>query len=147
MTKSAANRGVDEKLAALPHAYPFRFLDRVTTLNQEKGTAIKKISGNEPFIPARYNGSPAMPAVLVAEALAQLSGLVLSEKEGEPVFAYLAGLDNFRVTRPLRPGDTLDLEVKLEGAIGGTAKFTCKAYVDSILAAECELVLAVMPEK
>lgn len=131
---------------ALPHAYPFRFIDRVVEVSAERGEAVKLISGDEPFIAARYQGAPVMPGVLVAEAMAQLSGIVLAHKEGAPVMAYLAALDGFRVTRPLRPGDTLSLEVVLEGAMGGTAKFSCKAYVDSILAAECSIVLAVIEE-
>ena len=57
-----------------------------------------------------------MPGVLISEAMAQVAGVVFmaahTEKSGQAL--YLVGLEKFRFRRPVRPGDTLRLEVSVQ---------------------------------
>jgi len=64
-------------LDALPHRPPFRFLSEIVTLQAgESGEAVWRVTGTEPFFEGHFPRQPIVPGVLIAEALAQLSGLV-----------------------------------------------------------------------
>src|SRR5437660_12493197 len=63
-------------MAALPHRYPMLLLDRVESLDPEKGiVAIKAVTINEPFFQGHFPARPTMPGVLIVEALAPAGGL------------------------------------------------------------------------
>ncbi len=69
-------------LARLPHGEPFRFLSRITAVKpREAGEAIWALTGSESFFAGHFPGRPLVPGVLIAEALAQLSGIVGAEAE------------------------------------------------------------------
>ena len=65
----------------LPHRYPFLMVDRVIEMEGDRrAVGIKNVSINEPFFQGHYPGQPIMPGVMILEALAQLSGLLLSQR-------------------------------------------------------------------
>jgi len=68
-----------EQIAAiLPHRYPFLLVDRVVELTPGQSiVAIKNVTLNEPFFQGHFPGHPVMPGVLIVEALAQASGLLI----------------------------------------------------------------------
>lgn len=84
----------------LPHRSPFLFVDRIMELKAgERIVAEKDLSPDESFFKGHFPGNPIMPGVLVTEALAQTSGLLIgltwNEKGGvatgeRPGFLYLA---------------------------------------------------------
>ncbi|HEX5353348.1 MAG TPA: 3-hydroxyacyl-ACP dehydratase FabZ [Rhodanobacteraceae bacterium] len=137
-----------ERIAAiLPHRYPFLLVDRVVELVAGQSiVALKNVTINEPFFQGHFPGRPVMPGVLIVEALAQASGLLigLSGKYSEtdhPIF-YLAKVDNARFLKPVVPGDQLRLEVGLKRQIRGMGIFTARAVVDGREVATCELMCA-----
>ena len=68
-------------LRLMPHRYPMLLVDRVIEMDGDKrALGIKNVTMNEPFFEGHYPGTPMMPGVLIVEALAQLSGLLLSRK-------------------------------------------------------------------
>ena len=70
-------------MAALPHRYPMLLVDRVESLDPEKGiVAIKAVSMNEEFFQGHFPGRPIMPGVLQVEALAQAAGVLAVESLG-----------------------------------------------------------------
>src|SRR5437588_12708048 len=74
---------IKEVMAALPHRYPMLLVDRVESLDPEKGiTAIKAVTINEPFFQGHFPGRPIMPGVLIVEALAQAAGVLAVEAPG-----------------------------------------------------------------
>jgi 3-hydroxyacyl-[acyl-carrier-protein] dehydratase len=148
-TTVPANLPVDaEQIAAiLPHRYPFLLVDRVVELVPEQSiVAIKNVTINEPFFEGHFPGHPVMPGVLIVEALAQASGLLIGlsgtmTDKDDRIF-YLAKVDNARFLRPVVPGDQLHLEVQLKRRLRSMGIFTARARVDGADAATCELMCA-----
>src|SRR5881275_920928 len=67
-----------EVMKILPHRYPFLMVDRVIGFEGEnKITAIKSITINEPFFQGHFPGHPVMPGVMQVEAMAQVASLLL----------------------------------------------------------------------
>lgn len=137
-----------ERIATLlPHRYPFLLVDRVIELDPGKCiTALKNVTTNEPFFQGHFPSHPVMPGVLIVEALAQASGLLIGLSDsgvqnGDKLF-YLAKVDNARFNRPVVPGDQLRLEVQLKRLIRGMGIFTARALVDGQEVASCELMCA-----
>ena len=135
---------VHEILRRLPHRYPILLVDRVVELIKGKRIrALKNVSINEPFFLGHFPHHPVMPGVLVLEAMAQAATLlslvsmdmVLDEKS----VVYFAGINNARFKRPVEPGDQLILDVTLDRVKTGVYKFTGRALVSELLAAEAQL--------
>jgi len=137
-----------EQIAAiLPHRYPFLLVDRVVELTPGQSiVAIKNVTLNEPFFQGHFPGHPVMPGVLIVEALAQASGLLIglsgTMTDKEDRIFYLAKVDNARFLKPVVPGDQLRLEVQLKRRLRSMGIFTACARVDGADAATCELMCA-----
>lgn len=140
--------GPKEIRAALPHRYPFLLVDRVLEIAEDGSRIVaqKNVSSNEPFFQGHFPDEPIMPGVLVIEALAQAGGILVSRTqrlaERANVMGVLAGVDGFRFRRPVRPGDSLRLEVTLTKMRGAVGKFQGRATVDGHLVAEGEITFA-----
>ena len=66
----------DEILGRLPHAFPFRMIDRILQIEPgKKAMAIKNVSFDEPFVQGHFLNEPVMPIVLILEAMAQTGGI------------------------------------------------------------------------
>ena len=98
---------------------------------------------NEPFFQGHFPGAPVFPGVLILEALAQASGvLVLSDTQIRPseesLFLFV-GIEKARFKRPVGPGDQLILNSKLLRLKRNYGLFEASAYVGEELAASAEL--------
>lgn len=136
---------IDEILEYLPHRYPFLLLDRVDELVPgERIAGRKNVSANEPYMQGHFPGHPIMPGVLVVEALAQLCCVLgvktHGRKPAEGYLQYLAGLDDVRFKRPVRPGDLLELRGAIVGQRRNLMKFDCEAVVEGDLACSVKLI-------
>jgi len=133
--------------AILPHRYPFLLVDRVLEcVPNQKLTAIKNVTINEPFFNGHFPGMPVMPGVLILEALAQASALLAYQSlEGnkENKVALLMAVDNAKFRKPVVPGDRLVLEVELVKHKGPIWKQKGTALVDGVKVAEGEFLATV----
>jgi 3-hydroxyacyl-[acyl-carrier-protein] dehydratase len=134
----------------LPHRPPFRFVDRVLELEPgHRILAELDLRPEEPFFAGHFPGNPLMPGVLITEALAQTSGLLLGltrprEDEQPPAIPrvfYLAAV-NVKFSHPARPGDTLVLRAEADRQFGGLARFRVEASCGRNLVAAGNLTLA-----
>jgi len=125
----------------LPHRYPFLMVDRIVELDGDrKAVGIKNVSINEPFFQGHYPGQPIMPGVMILEALAQLSGILLSRRlEHTGKVAVLLSMDRVKMRRPVRPGDQLVLQAERLHVRSRTGHCKCKAFVGQEVAAEAEI--------
>lgn len=128
-------------LRLMPHRYPMLLVDRVIEMDGDRrALGVKNVTMNEPFFQGHYPGMPVMPGVLIVEALAQLSGLLLSRKlEHSGKIPMLLSLDKVKLRRPVVPGDQLILESENIRVKGRTGHVRCKAYVGDQIAAEAEI--------
>lgn len=134
-------------LAQLPHSYPFRLIDRVITISAKEGVFLKKVSFNEEFFQGHFSGDPVMPGVLIVEAMAQASGLVLNHSKPEAALAYLAKIVEVKFSSSVTPGDSLTIEARLTHELGTMANFSVTASVGERVAATGELVMVSGPSE
>ena len=140
---------IEEIMQLLPHRYPFLLVDRITEyIPGQYAKGYKNVSMNEQFFCGHFPNVPVMPGVLQIEAMAQLSGaLVLTQPQYKDKLALFAGIDNARFKRVVKPGDRLDMEVRLMRLKGPYAISEAKAYVDGKLCMEATIkALMVDPE-
>ena len=116
---SAAIGPLDIKrvMAALPHRYPMLLVDRVESLDPDKGiVAIKAVTINEPFFQGHFPGRPIMPGVLIVEALAQAAGVLAVEsarpRRDSGKLVYFMAIEGAKFRQPVEPGVLLRLEVE-----------------------------------
>ena len=127
-------------MAALPHRYPMLLVDRVESLDPDKGiVAVKAVTINEPFFQGHFPARPIMPGVLIVEALAQAAGVLAVEAlglAGSGKLVYFMAIENAKFRTPVEPGVLLRLEVEFIQKRASVCKFSGRASIDGKLAAE-----------
>src|SRR5690348_6778562 len=125
----------------LPHRYPMLLVDRVLEIvGDQKAVGIKNVTFNDIFFQGHYPGTPIMPGVLIVEAMAQLGGLLLSQKlEHTGKLAVLLSMDKVKMRQPVVPGDQLLLEAVAVRVKSRTGHVRCKAFVGDKLACEADI--------
>jgi len=128
-------------MRVLPHRYPFLMIDRVLQIDgDQRAVGVKNVSMNEPFFQGHWPSQPVMPGVMILEAMAQLSGILLSRRlEHTGKIAVLLSLDKVKMRRLVRPGDQLMLESEAVRVHARTGHCRCRAMVGDELAAEAEI--------
>ena len=140
--KEVALRGNTLNIRAIqrlmPHRYPMLLVDRVVEIDGDrKAIGIKNVTINEPFFEGHYPGTPIMPGVLIVEAMAQLGGLLMSQKlEHTGKIAVLLSLDKVKLRQPVTPGDQLILEAEAVRAKSRSGTVKCRAFVGTKTVAE-----------
>ncbi len=125
----------------LPHRYPMLLVDRVLEIDGDRrAVGVKNVSINEPFFEGHYPGTPIMPGVLIVEAMAQLSGVLIGQNlEHTGKLAVLLSLDRVKLRKPVTPGDQLVLEAEAVKVRRRVAQMRCRAYVAEDIVAEAEV--------
>jgi 3-hydroxyacyl-[acyl-carrier-protein] dehydratase len=131
---------INQIMQMIPHRYPILLIDRVIDINSgESAVGVKNVSINEPHFEGHFPGHPIMPGVLIIEAMAQTSAIIVVEqlgKETEGKVVYFMSIDDARFRKPVVPGDALHLHVKRIHSRGKVWKFEGVAKVDDAVVAE-----------
>lgn len=129
---------------AIPHRYPFLLIDEVRDIRAgEKALGIKNITVNEPFFQGHFPDKPIMPGVLIIEAMAQTSAVLVAltlDLVDRNALVYFMGIDKARFRRMAVPGDRLELEVTVLRGSSKVWKFSGVARVAGETAAEAEFM-------
>ncbi|THD59766.1 3-hydroxyacyl-ACP dehydratase FabZ [Phenylobacterium sp.] len=133
---------ISEIMARIPHRIPFLLVDRCEDyVASQSIVGIKCVTVNEPFFAGHFPDYPVMPGVLIVEAMAQTSAVLMSKSlevdpKGKAIF--FMSLDNCRFRAPVRPGMVLRLAVEVTQSRRDIFKFKGRALVDDKVAAEAE---------
>lgn len=138
---------ISQIMEVLPHRYPFLLVDRVTELEEGvRAVGVKNVTYNEHFFQGHYPGVPIMPGVLIVEAMAQLSGvLLLGQLERGDLVAELITMDRVKLRKSVHPGDQLRLEVEVVRAHTKRAEVQAKAWIGDEVAAEAKIRFMLVP--
>ena len=136
-------------LDRLCYRYPSPLVDAIAEHDQgQRLVAVKNVTVNEDFFQGHFPGAPVMPGVLIVEAMAQCSAvLVLRDipDRDQKLFLF-GGVDKARFRRPVVPGDQLRMECEVMQRRSNTIKVKGVASVDGNVVAEAEM-LSVMTQR
>ena len=126
-------------LGRLPHREPFRFLSRVNEIRKnESGEAVWTLNGNEPFFAGHFPAQPMVPGVLIAEAMAQLSGLVGPATSPQGKLVHV----DVRFDRTVSPPAEIVLRSRHLRSVGVLQQFEVTALVRDELVARGMITLS-----
>jgi 3-hydroxyacyl-[acyl-carrier-protein] dehydratase len=143
---------MDDILDVLPHRPPFLFVDRVIELDAFKRiVAERELRADEPHFAGHFPGRAVMPGVLITDALAQTSGLLMGlSQKGIGVQSrgriFFLGAANMKYPAPAFPGDVLRMTAAADGASGRLSRFAVEACVGRKLVASGTLTLAMIED-
>ncbi len=140
-----AEMDIGEIMKYLPHRYPMLLIDRVVEFHHGKSlVAIKNFSYNESYFQGHFPNRPVMPAVIILEAMAQATGILvlrsMDKLPSEKSIYYFVGIDGARFRRPVVPGDQLRIEVNLLRSSRGIWKLRSEASVAGDVVASGDLM-------
>ncbi len=131
---------LDLIMRIIPHRYPFLLVDKVRDIVVgESCVGIKNVTYNEPQFTGHFPGLPIMPGVMIVEAMAQTSGILVGltmDLVDKNAKVFFMGVENAKFRRKVVPGDVLELHVRALRGGGRVWKFEGRAMVGSELAAE-----------
>ena len=138
---------ITEIMEFLPHRYPFLLVDRVVEMNGEQsGVGIKNVTASEPWFTGHFPENPVFPGVLIIEAIAQVSAILVlqnAKDSGSPIetkLIYFMTVDKVRFRHPVTPGDQMRIHVTQIRRRGMAYKFKGEVFVDGQLMAEGEIM-------
>lgn len=101
--------------AVLPHRDPFVWVTRIIECEPNKSvTAEFDVAADLPLFAGHFPDYPVLPGVIIMEALAQAASFcILVDREENGSLGFLAGIDNAKFRRQVRPGDTLTLKAQI----------------------------------
>ncbi|HJK87760.1 MAG TPA: 3-hydroxyacyl-ACP dehydratase FabZ [Candidatus Megaira endosymbiont of Hartmannula sinica] len=131
----------------LPHRYPFLLIDRVESVDLKNKTAIgiKNVTVNEPQFIGHFPENPIMPGVLMVEAMAQLSAILVSNfmENIRNKEVFFLTIDECKFRKVVKPGDTLIIESQILQNRGAVWKFKAKAFVEGCVVSESKFTAMV----
>ena len=137
----------EEILGLLPHRFPFALIDRVIEhVPGKKAVALKNVTINEPQFQGHFPERPLMPGVLIAESMAQVGGIIVTQMPDLPKGLFVfAGINNVKFRKPVVPGDQLLITCELLSIKRQRfGKVKGEAHVNGKLACSGELMFSLV---
>lgn len=131
---------INKIMSMIPHRYPLLLVDKIVEFEKgERAVGLKNVTINEPHFVGHFPSFPVMPGVLIVEAMAQTSAILVVETLGEDAkgkVVYFMSIEEAKFRKPIVPGDTIYIEVVKLHARGKVWKFKAEAKVDGQVCAQ-----------
>ena len=140
----------------IPYQEPFLFVDGVEEMTENKISGFYQTSAEDYYFKGHFLDFKIMPGVLVVEALAQLSTILLRKKIGEnhKNYHFLAyDVRSCQFLKPIFPGDKIILKVEVLGiydipeAATKISRIKAQALVKDDLKCEARFSVVVISKK
>lgn len=131
-----------EIMDILPHRGNMLLLDEAELLQDGGARASYAVKGDEWFLDGHFPGNPVVPGVILCEIIGQACCALFADQiQGKT--PYYAGIDKARFRRMVRPGDVIEVRVKLVRSklnvhvVGGSAtvdgQMACKGEFSFVI--------------
>lgn len=138
-TQEDTSMDINQIMSIIPHRYPFLLIDRIKEIILgESIIGIKNITFNEPQFTGHFPSRPIMPGVLIIEAMAQLSAVLVAKsmKTTEDKEVFFMSIEESKFRKIVEPGDCLVMYSSILQNRGSVWKFKARAEVDGKIASE-----------
>ena len=139
-TESPRTISIERIMEMIPHRYPFLMIDKIIDMELDKyAVGVKNVTINEQHFIGHFPEKPVMPGVLIIEAMAQTSAVLVVQTLGqnaEGKLVYFMSIEEAKFRKPVGPGDSLHIRVDKQQARRNVWKFACTATVDGAKVAE-----------
>lgn len=133
---------IQDILEMIPHRYPLLLVDRmINIVSGKSATGIKNVTMNEPQFTGHFPGRPIMPGVMIIESMAQTAGVLVIKTlgvESRGKHVLFMAIDNAKFRKPVTPGDTMHVHVKIMQQRGPVWKFSGIVEVEGKKVAEAD---------
>lgn len=141
---------INQIMAMIPHRYPFLLVDKIIKIELGQSiVGVKNVTINEPQFTGHFPSRPVMPGVLIVEAMAQLSAVLVaksmegsSEKE-----VFFMSIDETKFRKIVEPGDCMVMYATILQSRNSVWKFKAHAEVGGKIAAEAVFMAMVRDKK
>ena len=135
----------------IPHRYPMLMIDKVKNMVPDQtATGIKNVTINENQFIGHFPTRPVMPGVMIIESIAQTAAVLVVHSLGpvaEGKLVYFMSIDNAKFRKPVIPGDTMYVNVKIIKRRNSIWKISGEVYVDETLVSEAQITAMVVGDE
>lgn len=140
----------------IPYQEPFLFVDGVEEMTENEISGFYQTSNEDYYFNGHFVDFKIMPGVLVVEAMAQLSTILLRKKIGQnhKDYHFLAyDVRSCQFLKPIFPGDKIDLRAEILAVYPipdsktKIARVKAQAFVKNELKAEVRFSVAIVDKK
>jgi 3-hydroxyacyl-[acyl-carrier-protein] dehydratase len=142
----------------IPYQEPFLFVDGVEEMSENTISGFYQTASDDYYFKGHFVDFKIMPGVLVVEALAQLSTILLRKKVGEhhKKYHFLAyDVRRVQFLKAISPGDKIGLQAEILGLYDTPpdssafkiARVKAKASVENELKCEARFSIAIVPKE
>jgi 3-hydroxymyristoyl/3-hydroxydecanoyl-(acyl carrier protein) dehydratase len=140
----------------IPYQEPFLFVDGVEEIKENKIFGFYQASKDDYYFKGHFVDFKIMPGVLIVEAMAQLSTILLRKKIGEnhKDYHFLAyDVKSVQFLKPIFPGERIDMEAEvlaiypLPNSETRIARVKAQAFVKNDLKVEARFSVVIIKKE
>ena len=129
----------------IPHRAPMLLVDEISSISDTEIVCNKTFDEDEPFVQGHFPDYPLVPGVILCECCLQAGALLLSDiasLEGN-IVPIATRMDGVKFKKMVRPGDTVEIQAKLNEQISNAFYMTGKMTLNGKLAVRLDFACSV----